>query len=194
MECYSINMKVDPLVKRWLDRNFKTVGGCYTMGGSCYYAWISALLYRSRHVGDPAAVPAKYSRFVPVRVCVSEFDFFHYGWEVSVSQELRFSQMVRNMLVDECLRSVAILRARYDMALSQAINTYVVYYGLDDKDVNVETLRKTYNRKYRSVEDEYRNIDRMAVTDFGVTDSTPAARSLRLHPRNSDPNQLELPL
>ena len=193
MECYSVDMRVDPLVKRWMDRNFKTDHGRYRFGDSCYYGLVSAVLCQSPKVGNPAVVPDKYARFVPVKVCITEYDFYHYGWEVSVTQELRFSRLVRNILIDECLRSAAMLRARYDIPLSQAISSFTVWYGLTDDDVNPDTLRKTYQRKYKSVEEDYRAFDRAAVTDFGRLDADPTLRHLRLHKsRYRDPRQLNL--
>ncbi len=193
MECYSVDMRVDPLVKRWMDRNFKTDHGRYRFGDSCYYGLVSAVLCQSPRVGNPAVVPDKYARFVPVKVCITEYDFYHYGWEVSITQELRFSRLVRNILIDECLRSAAMLRARYDIPLSQAINSFTVWYGLTDDDVNPDTLRKTYQRKYKSVEEDYRAFDRAAVTDFGRLDADPPQRHLRLHKsRHRNPHQLNL--
>ena len=186
-------MRVDPLVKRWMDRNFKTDHGRYRFGDSCYYGLVSAVLCQSPRVGNPAVVPSKYARFVPVKVCITEYDFYHYGWEVSITQELRFSRLVRNILIDECLRSAAMLRARYDIPLSQAINSFTVWYGLTDDDVNPDTLRKTYQRKYKSVEEDYRAFDRAAVTDFGRLDADPPQRHLRLHKsRHRDSRQLNL--
>lgn len=191
-ECYSVNIRVDPLVKRWMDRSFKIDHGRYWLGDSFYYGLVSAMLCQSGRVGTPTVIPDKYDRFVPVRVCVTEFDFYHYGWEVSITQELRFSRLVRSMLVDECLRSVAIMRARYDMPLSQAINFYTVYYRLDDDDIKFDTLRKTYQRKYQDIEKEYRNLDMAAMTDFGFKDYTPTHKDLRLHDRRGDPSQMTL--
>lgn len=192
MECYSVNMRVDSLVKRWLDKNCKVVHGRYWFGDSCYYGLVSAMLCQSAKVGRPAVVPVKYAGFVPVSICITEFDFYHYGWEVSVTQELRFSRLVRNLVIDECLRSAAMLRARYDIPLSQAINSFTVWYGLTDDDVNPDTLRKTYQRKYKSVEEDYRAFDRAAVTDFGTRQTVPAPRKLRLRPAHPNPKQMEL--
>ncbi len=193
-ECYSIYLKMDPLVYRWLEARFKSSRGVFHLGDSWYYGLVSALLYQSPRVGAPAVVPAKYDRFVPARVCITEYDFYHYGWEVSVTQELRFSRLMRNIIIDECLRNAAILRARYDMPLSRAIGFYTVYYGLEEEDVKFETLRKTYRRHYRGVEDEYRALDRAAVTDFGaLEDAAPPPKTLRIRkPRPSDPAQLTL--
>lgn len=187
-------MRVDPLVKRWMDIRFKTDHGRYWFGDSCWYGLVSAMLCQSARVGKPTVVPAKYESFMPVSICITEFDFYHYGWEVSISQELRFSRLVRNLVTDECLRNAAMLRARYNIPLSQAINTYIVKNGFTDEDLNTETLRKTYQRKYKSVEEDYRALDRAAVTDFGTEPAAMQRKILNLHaPKNPDPNQLELP-
>ena len=193
MECYSISMKVDPLVARWLESHFKTKRGVFHLGDSCYYGLVSAVLCQSARVGAPFVVPDKYGRFLPVRICITEYDFYHYGWEVSVTQELRFSRIVRNIVVDDCLRNVAILRARYNVPVSQAISTYLVYYGFSEEELHFETLRKTYRRRYLGVEEEYRAIDRAALTDFGATEAPVTARTLHLRSRTApDPAQLSL--
>ncbi len=187
-------MRVDPLVKRWMDRNFKTDHGCYRFGDSCYYGLVSALLYQS-HVKGPKRLPDKYANFVPVRIGISEYDFYHYGWEVSPMQEIRFSRLVRDIVIDECLRSVALLRASFSVLLSQAINAYTIYYNIADEDIHYETLRKIYQRKYRHIEEEYRAFNQAAVTDFGTRDEQPPKRILRLHRRRAEaPNQMALPL
>lgn len=189
---YTLDIKVDPLVAGWMERSFKKMRGVYRMGDSCYYGLVSAILYQS-HVKTPSRVPEKYGSFVPVKIAISEFDFYHYGWEVSPLQEIRFSRLIRNILIDTCLRNVAILRARYDMHLSQAISFYTIYYGMEEDHVKFETLRKTYRRKYQSLEAEYRNLDRAAVTDFGTIEKPMEHKELKLHKsKNKDPRQLDL--
>ena len=191
---YNVSLKVDPLVKRWMDNRFKFRRGIYFLGNSCYYGLVSALLYQSQ-VKGPKRLPDKYSNFVPVRIGISEYDFYHYGWEVSPMQEIRFSRLVRNIVIDECLRSVALLRASFSVPLSQAINAYTIYYNIADEDIHYETLRKIYQRKYRRIEEEYRAFNQAAVTDFGTRDEQPPKRILRLHRRRAEaPNQMELPL
>ena len=192
-ENYNVSLKVDPVVKRWMDNRFKLRRGIYFLDNSCYYGLVSALLYQS-HVKGPNRLPDKYARFVPVRVGISEYDFYHYGWEVSPMQEIRFSRLVRNIVIDECLRSVALLRASFSMPLSQALRAYTVYYKISDEDVQYETLRKIYQRKYKDIEVEYLDFNRVAVTDFGAKDAPPR-RTLNLHGHlTAAPNQLSLPL
>lgn len=193
-ENYNVSLKVDPLVKRWMDNRFKLRRGIYFMDNSCYYGLVSALLYQS-HVKGPKRLPDKYDNFVPVRIAISEYDFYHYGWEVSPMQEIRFSRLVRNIVIDECLRSVALLRASFSIPLSQAIRAYTVYFDIADEDIHYETLRKIYQRKYKRIEDEYRAFNKAAVTDFGTRDEQPPKRILRLHSRRAeDANQMALPL
>lgn len=191
---YNIDIHVDPLVRKWFDSRFKRHRGVYQLGDSCWYGLVSAMLYQSKRVtggGDPA-LPDKYSRFVQVKIGITEYDFYHYGWEVSPIQELRFSRMIRTIVVDECLRSAAIMRARYDIPLSQAINTYTVYYDWTEEDIHFETLRKIYRRHYRDIEYEYRELDQAAVTDFGVTEADIPRRSLRLRTPKEPEGQLRL--
>lgn len=190
---YTLDIKVDPLVAGWMERSFKKVRGVYRMGDSCYYGLVSAMLCQS-HVRMPSAIPDKYTSFVPVKVAISEFDFYHYGWQVSPLQELRFSRIIRNILIDTCLRSVAILRARYSLPVSQAIDFYTVYYGMEEEQVKFETLRKIYQRKYMPLEAEYRDLDRAAVTGFGSKGAVPDNKALHLRKhRNGNPSQLTLP-
>ena len=132
---------------------------------------------------------------MPVRIGISEYDFYHYGWEVSPMQEIRFSRLVRNIVIDECLRSVALLRASFSVPLSQAINAYTIYYDIADEDIHYETLRKIYQRKYRRIEEEYRAFNQAAVTDFGTRDEQHPKRTLNLRGHlNKAPNQLALSL
>lgn len=191
---FTIDIRVDPFVKKWMDARFKCVRGVYQLGDSCYYGLVSAMLCQSQRVGSPTVVPDKYASFRNIKVGITEYDFYHYGWEVSVAQELRFSRLVRSIAVDECLRSVAILRARYEIPVSQAINSYCIYYNLEEEDIKFETLRKIYRRKYQHVEEDYRKLDIAAVTDFGARPSAvPVHKTLCLHHRHAvDPSQLSL--
>ncbi len=189
-ECYSISMKVDPLVKKWLDNHFKSGRGGYWFGDSCYYGLVSSLLTQSHRVGAPSVVPGKYSMFVTVRICITEYDFYHYGWNVSVMQELRFSRLIRNLIEDELLRSVAILRARYNISISNAIDFYTMHYNLDECDVKFDTLRKKYRRNYTKVEEEYRTLDRIALDERGKR--TDDKKTLRIKKSRTNPSQLKL--
>lgn len=189
---YTIELKVDPLVAGWMERSFKKKRGVFRIGDSCWYGLVSSMLCQS-HVKTPSVMPEKYASFVPVKVAVSEYDFYHYGWEVSPLQEVRFSRLVRNFIIDECLRNVAILRARYDMPISQAITYYSIFFGMEEEQVKFETLRKIYRRKYQNVEEEYRKLDAAAISDFGTIDRKPARKELRIrHLGKNDPNQILL--
>lgn len=180
MKCqYNVDMRVDPLVVRWMDARFRKRRGVYDLGKSCWYTLVSMALCQSSRAERMRVPPEKYAGFVPVKVGITEYDFYHYGWEVNMTQEIRLSRMVRNIICDEILRNAAIMRARYDISLSQAINTFTVFYNLSEDDVRFETLRKRYRREYMRLEDEYRNIDRAAVTDFGMREERKTAQQQR---------------
>lgn len=177
-QLFNISLKVDPLVKKWLDKNFKSERGIYQFGNSCYYYAVSALLYQS-HVKSVGYLPEKYNRFIAVKIAISEYDFYHYGWEVSELQELRFSRLLKKLILNECLTQVALLRANYNVSLTTALNTYIIQYNISEEDIKYETLRKIYNRKYRQKEAEYEKYNLNAISDFGTKDCTIKKKKLK---------------
>jgi len=169
MKCqFNVDMRVDQLVVKWLDARFRKERGIYLLGDSFWYTLVSMALCQSKRSERMSVPPDKYAAFVPVKIGITQYDFYHYGWEVNMTQEIRMSRLLRNIIYDEILRNAAIMRARYAISLSQAINTLTVFYNLTEEDVKFETLRKKYRRGYTRLEDEYRAIDLAAVTDFGA--------------------------
>lgn len=176
---YNADMKVDPIVVKWMDARFRKRRGIYDLSESCWYTLVSMALCQSSRAERTKVTPDKYAGFVPVKVGITEYDFYHYGWKVNMTQEIRLSRMIRNIICDEILRNAAIMRARYSISLSRAINTFIVFYNLTEGDVRFETLRKRYRREYMRLEEEYRNIDRAAVTDFGAREESQSAQPPR---------------
>lgn len=191
---YNVDMKVDPLVVKWMDAHFDKRRGIYRASTSPWYVLVSMALCQSSRSERMRTPPDKYNSFVPVKVSITEYDFYHYGWEVSPTQEIRMSRMVRGMVEDELLRNAAMMRARYNLPLSQTIGSMMVFYNLTEEDVHFETLRKTYRRKYAKREEKYRELDSAAVTDFGAYPQRmeQPQRRLRLRVREEPANQLNL--
>lgn len=190
--CYNVDINVDPLVVKWLDARFRKPNGIYEMKDSCWYGLVSMALCQSAKAKRESVLPEKYRRFSPVKIRITEYDFYHYGWEVNATQEIRLSRLLKRVIEDEILRNAAIMRARYDMPLSQAINAITVFYNLTEDDVKFETLRKTYRRNYTGMEEEYRALDCAALTDFGKDERTDAAKQLRLRQKAGNPGQLDM--
>lgn len=190
--CYNVDINVDPLVVKWLDARFKKPNGIYEMKDSCWYGLVSMALCQSSKAGRGSVLPDKYDRFKPVKIRITEYDFYHYGWTVNATQEIRLSRLLKKVIEDELLRNAAIIRARYTMPLSQALNAITVFYNLSEEDVKFETLRKTYRRNYTGMEEEYRALDRAAVTDFGKDDIEESTKHLRVRQKASDPCQMDM--
>lgn len=190
---YNIEIRVDPLVKRWIQNRFTCSKGIYFLGKSLYYSIVSAMLYQS-HIATPSQLPKKYSHYETIRLAITEFDFYHYGWSVSPMQEVRFSRLIRNLIIDECLRRAAILRASFNISLAQAINSYFVYHKLSEQDIKYDTLRKIYNRKYIEIEQDYLNFNKLALSNFGYNDKVFEKKTIPTAKRRKtiDNNQLNL--
>jgi len=186
MKCqYNVDMKVDPLVVKWMDARFRKERGIYRLQESRWYTLVSMALCQSARAERVSLPPEKYSGFVPVKIGITEYDFYHYGWEVNMTQEIRMSRLLRDIICDEILRNAAIIRARYEISLSRAVNNIIVFYNLTEDDVRFETLRKRYRREYLVLEEEYRALDRAALTDFtGDESEMPPRRKLNVKARN----------
>ncbi len=182
MSCrYNVDMKVDPLVVKWMDARFRKERGIYRLQESRWYTLVSMALCQSARAERMSLPPDKYAGFVPVKIGITEYDFYHYGWEVNMTQEIRMSRLLRDIICDEILRNAAIMRARYAMSLSRSIGNIMVFYNLDEEDVRFETLRKRYRREYTGLEEEYRALDRAALSDFtGDETAVPPPRRLKL--------------
>lgn len=182
MKCqYNVDMMVEPLVVKWMDARFRKERGIYRIGDSKWYTFVSMALCQSARAERMSVPPEKYAGFVPVKIGITEYDFYHYGWTVNMTQEIRMSRLVRDIICDEILRNAAMMRARYEMSVSRAINAIMVFYNLTEEDVRFETLRKRYRREYCRLEEEYRALDRAALSDFtGDETAVPPPRRLKL--------------
>lgn len=193
MKCqYNVDMMVDPLVVKWMDARFRKERGIYRLQESRWYTLVSMALCQSARAERMSLPPDKYAGFVPVKIGITEYDFYHYGWEVNMTQEIRMSRLLRDIICDEILRNAAIIRARYEISLSRAVNNIIVFYNLTEEDVRFETLRKRYRREYLELEEEYRALDRAALSDFtGDAGALPPPRRLKLKATSAD-GQLDL--
>ena len=190
---YNVDIKVDPLVVKWMDARFEKRRGVYHMGNSPWYGLVSMALCQSARAERMRITPEKYNLFVQVKVGITEYDFYHYGWEINATQEIRLSRMIRSLVEDELLRNAAIIRARWRISLSHAIGSMMVFYNLSEDDVRFETMRKKYQRHYAGLEAEYAALDSAAVTDFG-TRPNPDGRSRRLRMKPQEPPEGQLDL
>lgn len=174
---YRIYLKVDPMVRRFIENNFKEQHGAYDSTGTVYHSLVVAMLSHS-DMKAKSLVSRKYDGFVPVTLLISEFDFYHYGYVCSELQQVWFSRSVRKMIIDDICRKAALAKVLLGQPVTKTIEHYIIDMCFDDTDVNAETIRKFYNRKYKDYESRLLEFYRDLVSDFGANDIDIEKKSL----------------
>ncbi len=174
---YRISLKVHPLVWRYIDNNYQKVGDTYDITGSMYYPLVMSLLCRS-NVKVPSRVSPKYAEYKNVSVFVTEYDFYHYGYEMSPLQQFKFSKTVKNIIIDQMCRRIAITRAVVDVPLTQLIDLVLNENNMGPEELNAESLRKIYQRKYTELERDGEGFFRFVVNEAGGEDDDFEKKSL----------------
>ena len=133
------------------------VDGAFDVSRTRFYPLVTSMLVHSA-VSTPSHVRGSTALFVPVNILVTEFDFYHYGYTPSMMQQVKFSRLVKQMIIDDCCRRIAMAHAAYGCAVQQAIDQVILSNNFTRDELNPETLRKIYQRKYKDLEDEYREF------------------------------------
>lgn len=166
---YKIDIRVHPLVWRYIDNNFQTIRGAYDITSSSYYPIVSSMLCQS-NVRLPSKVRPTFEAFRPISVYITEYDFYHYGFSVCELQQLRFSKLMRSLVIDSICRRIAMLRAAYDVPLTRAVCLMIDANLFEDNELKTDTLRKIYQRHYKETEKEYAEQFSDCVTEYGTND------------------------
>lgn len=166
---YRITIKVHPAVWRYIDNNYPVKMGAYDLSRSVYYYLVTAMLYQSR-VRMPSQLCRKYGEYRPVTVMITEFDFYHYGFQSSELQQCRLSRNILHLIVDDACRRIAQARVVFGVPVTTAIDHYLIDNGYEEGELDAEYLRSVYKRKYRGYEQELETWFRNAVTDWGYND------------------------
>ncbi len=167
---YRVSLKVDPMVFRYIDSNFTQLDGAYNTIGSICHNFVTAMLSHSE-VKLPSRVSRKYENFVPITLLITEFDFYHYGYICNELQQVKFSMAVRSLVIDDLCRKAALAKVLYDMPITRFIFHYLMDLGFEDGEVNEESIRSIYNRKYKEYEKRIQEFYSDLVTDYGTLDT-----------------------
>jgi hypothetical protein len=167
---YRVSLKVDPMVFRYIDSNFTQLDGAYNTIGSICHNFVTAMLSHSE-VKLPSRVSRKYENFVPITLLITEFDFYHYGYICNELQQVKFSMAVRSLVIDDLCRKAAMARILYNQPVTKTIQHFLIDMGFDDGEVNPETLRSIYNRKYKDYEKRLCEFYNDLITDYDTNDA-----------------------
>lgn len=174
---YRVKLKVHPMVWRYIDNNFRKENGAYNVTQSMYYPLVLSSICRS-NVRVPSRVSDCYDGYRDIMILITEYDFYHYGYDISPLQQVRYSRILRNILLDMMCRRIVMMRAAFDIPLTRAIGLVLDANLMEQDELKPATLRKIYQRRYMALERETEDFFRDCVTDFGFNEKTFEKKSL----------------
>lgn len=174
---YRVSLKVHPMVWRYIDNNFQMDNGAYDVTQSMYYPLVLSSICRS-NMRLPSRVSDSYEGYRDIMLLITEYDFYHYGYDISPLQQVRYSRILRNIILDLMCRRIVMMRAAFNIPLTRAVGLVVDANLMEPDELKPATLRKIYQRRYMALERETEDFFRDCVTDFGFNDKTFEKKSM----------------
>lgn len=172
---YRVSINVHPAVKRYLSNMFSEIDGAYDVKKSIYYYMVTAMLMQSG-MKIPSKVSKKYCDYVPVVILVTEYDFYHYGYQCSELQQVRFNRTMLHLITDDACRKIALARVLLGQPVTKCIEHYLIENLYEDNEMSRESLRTIYRRKYVKYERELSEYYSNLLTDFESEDENIAKK------------------
>lgn len=166
---YRVSLKVHPMVWRYIDNNYRKDNGAYNVTKSMYYPLVLSSICRS-NMRVPSRVSDSYDGYRDIKILITEYDFYHYGYDISPLQQVRYSRIMRGIILDLMCRRIVMMRAAFNIPLTRAVELVVDANLMEPDELKPSTLRKIYQRKYMELEHEAADFFRNCVTDFGFSD------------------------
>ena len=152
---YKITIKVHPAVYRFIDNHFSVSVGAYNLIKSPYYCIISSMLCRSC-TKLPSLVYKKFDKYKPIEMFITEFDFYHYGWQMSEMQQCLLSKSMLQLILQQACHEIAVAHVIAGISRRRAICNYIDENLYEEDEISYSYLQKYYQRKYMANEAELR--------------------------------------
>ena len=147
---YIIEIRVHPLVSRWLKNNYPCEDSVFDLLDSFDFA-ITGMLVQS-NVIMPSRVGKNFETFTPIKLYISEFDFSHYGYQVSELQQCRFSRFLYSFILERACWEILYRHIYIGVPKEVAIRNWLAANVCSDSELTYDNLRKYYQRKFQNIE------------------------------------------
>lgn len=151
LKTFVITVKVHPAVRRFIDNRYKKVNGAYNLSNGRHYYLVTNMLVHSS-AAAPSRVPKKYGCFVPIKIMISEYDFYRYGWMTTPLQEYRFSKLILGEILDNACQRIALLKLVLDIPRRKCMLAIIDEELFERDEISYDYLRKYYQRKFQQKE------------------------------------------
>ncbi len=150
---YTTTIKVLPLVFRYISENYVCKQNAFDVFNTPLYYLISSGLSRS-NIAIPSRISAKYQSYVPIRIHITEWDFYHYGWEMTPLQQIRLSNIVKSQIIREICEKAMVLHCYTHIPREAAIRELMSQNYFEEEELSLASVKKHYQRHFLKQEEK----------------------------------------
>ena len=150
---YTIEFKVLPLVYRYISEHYVCKNNAFDVFGSPLYYLISSGLSRS-NIATPSRISAKYQSYVPIRIYITEWDFYHYGWEMTAVQQVRLSNIIKSQIIETICEKTMVLHCYTHIPREAIIRELMSQNFIEEEELSLASVKKHYQRHFLKKEEK----------------------------------------
>lgn len=167
---YTVALQVKPYVKKFLENKFGNPV-CFPIDGvnrgSHYYNILQRMLMKpsSRYNNDRSGINyADNSSLVTMRVQISAYLFYGYGWELSPTDQMAFNSFVEG-IIKELLCYCVSMSVNYENKIVSGINNFREITGITEDDFSHDTAKQYLYRVGFRKKKNFRNVTNFLKND-----------------------------
>lgn len=147
LSMYTVTIKVKPYVKKFLENKFGTPVNFPADGvshGAHYYNMLQRMLAKpsTRYDNDRSGRNyAENDYLVPMKVQISAYLFYHFGWELTETDQMAFNSFCEG-IIKELLYYSVILNGSYCNKIISGIRNFREISGLTEDDYPHDTIKQ----------------------------------------------------
>ena len=165
---YSIKLTVHPAVAKWIDSNFPNIDNVYELRDTSHYIIFQSALFR-KNIKPPSKPLKKTENYVPIRIFINEWDFYHFGWDIPNFAQIKISKLLFDLMMLRFCELIADAYAFGKIPRDVTIRRILVENLFEDDQMNYFYIRKYYQRKFQDTKKEQQIIDFANYTIENVT-------------------------
>jgi hypothetical protein len=171
IETYSTIIYLHPAVVGWIRSSFPYTENGYDLRNEDIYFIIQTSLIREnlKKTKPPHNLQKKQKKFLPIKILIHEWDFYHFGWEIPTFAQIKISNFLFNLMMKSFCEHIAYAYAYAGISRDATIRRILVEFLFEDEEMNFFYIRKYYQRKFQNTGKEMEIIDFAEYTIKNLT-------------------------
>lgn len=182
---YKIPIRVHPAVYRFIDNNYNSVSGAYDFRKENLYYFVSGCIQQS-NIKNKSRISVKFSDYVLIYIHITEYDFYHFGYQMSEFQQFRFSKFVLALIIEKGCDKIMLAHTIAGVPRDVAIREFLLENLFEENEFNYAQFRKLYQRKWINKEKEIseflENIKESSINKSQIKDKMSIKKNVQIVP------------